>query len=151
VQASLGTSGGLGNSTPLEGKEPLARGLCYQPPASSLASGRSLSIAVTQEATWKTANEVLGGTRSASAMSKESSALSLPLNMFSGVTRTLSQTSAQSAQMSEKSARISKSILKSASKAQKAQVKNRVTFGIMGCVGCSAISVSHTGPSSMGP
>jgi hypothetical protein len=154
VQASLGTSSGMGNSASLEGKEPLSRGLFYQPPVSSLASGRSLSIAVTQVATWKTANEMLGGEKGGAAIKEESSGLSLSLPLaksLTNFTQSLARTSGHSAQNSDKSGGISKSLLTSMSNAQKAQAKNRGRFGLMGCVGCSSCSVAHAGPSSMGP
>lgn len=136
-------------------KESLSRGLFYQPPTSSLASGRSFSMAATQATTWKTAKEL----QSNSAMSGSSA----PLKQAAGasrqvslsLSRSLSRMSGQQAEQSEqppqaKTGASSKAVAK---KVPKVQVKTMVGMvgmsGIMRCAGCAA-PVSAMGPSTMG-
>lgn len=149
VSASGGQDGASSSNAPKD--PPLSRGLFYEPPTSSLASGRSLSTAVTQAATWATANDVIA---SSSAMKSNSamSSQSLPFKT-AGLSKTLSQHSALLADQGGNSNSSSKALLKKKKvQLRKNSKMERMTGGLLRCAGCTAAPpISNMGASTMGP
>lgn len=151
------TGSATGTSTTASNKDYLARGLCYEPPTSSLASARTLSAAVTQPATWATANEVLAGLRTSGSGMKSTSAMSAHSARSqtlkgSGASKALSVSSSQNgggtgspeASSSITNPLAKKSAQSAASQQSQASLlrrKNRTTSSLktfLRCTGCSA-------------